>query len=251
VNSNQVSPTRRSRRIRAETSVRTADPYNDTDVIDSRGPRTNQAVIGTLALVAVVTGQAWIFGLLALQLGVGLTLGRRWCLPCLLYFEVIQPRFGEGPLEDARPPRFANMLGFVFLSSAAVLFYAGAETAAFVLGALVAALALLAAVVGLCAGCELYRLTARLRGVAARHVRRIEPHDVGLGAVDSNAIVHFTHPLCSECRDWEDRLARNGQPHVTVDVKRHPELARKYGIAVVPTVVSVAPDGTVLERLAP
>ena len=28
---------------------RRADPYRDLDVIDSRGPRTNQAVIGTLA----------------------------------------------------------------------------------------------------------------------------------------------------------------------------------------------------------
>jgi hypothetical protein len=99
-------------------SPRTADPYRDTDVIDARAPRTNQAVVGTLALVAVVTGQAWILALLALQLAIGLTLGRRWCLPCLLYFELIQPRFGEGPLEDARPPRFANLVGAVFLGAA-------------------------------------------------------------------------------------------------------------------------------------
>jgi hypothetical protein len=231
---------------------RTAHPYRDTDVIDSRGPRTNQAVVGTLALAGVVTGQAWIFALVALQLALGLTLGRQWCLPCLLYFEVIQPRFGEGPLEDARPPRFANMLGLAFLATAAALHYAGAETAATVLGLLVAGLALLAASSGFCAGCEMYRLTARLRGVAAKHVPRIEPGDVDLPpAGPRGAVVHFTHPLCSECREWEDRLERDGQPHVTVDVKRRPELARKYGVAVVPTVVSVAADGTVLERLAP
>jgi hypothetical protein len=233
-------------------SARTADPYRDTDVIDARAPRTNQAVVGTLALVAVVTGQAWILALLALQLAIGLTLGRRWCLPCLLYFELIQPRFGEGPLEDARPPRFANMLGLAFLSAAAALHYAGAETAAGALGMLVAGLALLAAGLGFCAGCEMYRLTARLRGVAARHVPRIDPGDVGLPPTGpGGAVVHFTHPLCSECREWEDRLERNGQPHVIVDVKSRPELARKYGIAVVPTVVSVAADGTVLHRLAP
>src|SRR5688572_33363411 len=112
---------------------RAAHPYRDTDVIDSRAPRTNQAVIGTLSLVAVLTGQAWLLGLLALQLAIGLTLGRRWCLPCLLYFELIQPRFGEGPLEDARPPRFANLLGFAFLSSATALYYTGAELAGSVL----------------------------------------------------------------------------------------------------------------------
>jgi hypothetical protein len=30
-----------------------------------------------------------------------------------------------------------------------------------------------------------------------------------------------------------------------------PDLARKYGVAVVPTVLAVGSDGTVLERLAP
>src|SRR5919201_2787421 len=231
---------------------RTADPYEDLDVIDARGPRTNQAVIGTLAVVAVLTGQAWLLGLLALQLAIGLTLGRRFCLPCLLYFEVLQPRLGEGPLEDARPPRFANMLGLVFLGSATAFYYLGAETVAWTLGLLVAGLALLAATSGLCLGCETYRLSARLRGVAAKHVRRIELEDVGLAPDGRNhTVVHFTHPLCSECREWERRLERERRRHVTVDVKSRPELARKYGVAIVPTVIDVAGDGTVLQRLAP
>src|SRR5919109_2923812 len=126
-------------------TTRTADPYEDTDVIDARGPRTNQAVIGTLALVAVITDQAWLLGLLALQLAIGLTLGRRYCLPCLLYFEVLQPRFGEGPIEDARPPRFANFVGLVFLGTATIFYYAGLETVGAVLGSIVAALAPLTA----------------------------------------------------------------------------------------------------------
>jgi Domain of unknown function (DUF4395) len=189
--------------------------------------------------------------LLALQLAIGLTLGRRWCLPCLLYFEVIQPRFGEGPIEDARPPRFANLVGLVFLAGATVLDYAGLETAGTVLGSIVAALALLAATTGFCMGCQAYRLAARLRGVAARRVTRIDPADVALPATDGSAVVHFTHPLCSECRAWEQRLQRERRAHVVVDVSRQPRLAEKYGIAVVPTVVSIAADGTVLRRLAP
>jgi hypothetical protein len=231
--------------------TRTADPYKDTDVIDARGPRTNQAVVGTLALVAVVTGQPWLWGLLALQLAIGLTFGRRYCLPCLLYFEVIQPRFGEGPIEDARPPRFANLVGLVFLGSATISHYAGLETVGTVLGAIVAALALLAAATGLCMGCQAYRLAARLRGVAAKHVTRIDPSDVALPSSNGAAVVHFTHPLCSECQEWEERLERERTPHVVVDVSREPWLAHKYGIAVVPTVVAVSGDGTVLRRLAP
>ena len=55
---------------------RRADPYRDLDVIDSRGPRTNQAVIGTLAHVAFHAGWEWLPALIALQLAVALTLGR-------------------------------------------------------------------------------------------------------------------------------------------------------------------------------
>jgi Domain of unknown function (DUF4395) len=237
-----------SRRHNAQTASRSAHPYDDTDVIDARAPRTNQAVIGTLALVAFLTGAGWLVAVLATQLAIGLTIGRRFCLPCLLYFEVIQPRIGEGPIEDSRPPRFANFVGVTFLATATAAFLLDAPTLGWVLTLIVAALALLAAATGVCAGCELYRLTARLRGVAAKHVPRIDPHDVGL---DGAGVVQFSHPLCAECRVWERRLTDAGERHVSVDVSRRPELARKYGVAVVPTVVAVGADGEVLRRLAP
>ena len=143
---------------------RLADPYRDLDVIDSRAPRFNQVVVGVLSAVAVVTGWWWLFALLALQLLVGLTLGRRYCLPCLAYFELVQPAFGEGPLEDARPPRFANMVGAAFLSAATVSSLAGAEVLGAVLGGIVSLLALLAAATGFCAGCEAYKLGHLLTG---------------------------------------------------------------------------------------
>jgi hypothetical protein len=228
---------------------RTAHPYEDTDVIDERAPRTNQAVIGSLALLAFLLDLEWLPALLAAQLAIGLVFGRRFCLPCLLYFELIQPLLGEGPVEDARPPRFANLVGAVFLGGAGVAFAAGAPGAGWTLTLIVAALALLAAVTGLCMGCEAYRLSARLRGVSPGHVSRIEPADVSLDG--DGGVVQFTHRLCSECREWERRLDRDGRPHVTVDVAERPELARKYRVAVVPTVVAVRGDGTVVERLAP
>jgi Domain of unknown function (DUF4395) len=137
---------------------RLADPYRDLDVIDSRAPRFNQATVGVLSVVAVATGWWWLLALLAAQLAVGLTLGRRFCLPCLAYFELVQPRFGEGPLEDARPPRFANLVGTIFLAAATASYPAGLTTLGAVLGGLVAGLALLAAVTGFCTGCEAYKL---------------------------------------------------------------------------------------------
>ena len=143
---------------------RLADPYRDLEVIDSRAPRFNQATIGLLAVVALATGWWWLLGLLGAQLLVGLTLGRRFCLPCLAYFELVQPRIGEGPLEDTRPPRFANFVGAVFLTAATVAYAAGLTTLGAVLGGIVAALALLAAATGFCSGCEAYKLGSFLLG---------------------------------------------------------------------------------------
>jgi hypothetical protein len=143
---------------------RAADPYRDTSVIDARAPRFNQGVVGIVSLLAVTVGPWWLLAVLALQLLVGLTIGRRWCLPCVAYFELVQPRLGEGPLEDARPPRFANVVGAVVLSTASAAFLAGWDTAGMMLGALVAALALLASATGFCAGCEAFKLGYRLTG---------------------------------------------------------------------------------------
>jgi hypothetical protein len=141
-----------------------ADPYRDLAVIDSRAPRVNQAVIGALSLVALIGGWWWLYALLAAQLAIGLLFGRRFCLPCLAYFALMQPRLGEGPLEDSRPPRVSNMIGFVVLTGAAAASAAGATALGDGLGALVAALALLAATTGFCTGCEAYKLGCRLTG---------------------------------------------------------------------------------------
>ena len=143
---------------------RIADPYRDTSVIDARAPRFNQAVVGLVSLAAVTVGPWWLLAVLAAQLAIGLAVGRRWCLPCVAYFELVQPRLGEGPLEDARPPRFANVVGAVVLSAASLSFAAGLEPFGTALGALVAALALLATTTGLCVGCEAYKLGYRLTG---------------------------------------------------------------------------------------
>jgi hypothetical protein len=143
---------------------RLADPYRDTDVIDSRAPRFNQATIGVLSLVAALTGWHWLVGLLALQLVVGLVFGRRYCLPCLAYFELVQPRVGEGRLEDSRPPRAANVVGAVVLAASTLGYALGSDLAGTALALLVSGLALLAAATGFCTGCEAYKLGCRLTG---------------------------------------------------------------------------------------
>lgn len=235
----------------AATRPHSADPWRDTDVIDEHAARFGQATTGVVALLGALLGWPLAWALMSAQLFIGLTLGRRWCIPCVAYFTLLQPRFGEGPLEDSRPPRLANMMGTVFLGSAALLWWLGLPAAGTAIASLVAFLALVSASTGFCAGCEIYKLTAKLRGISPTHHDRVDPSDLpGLEGAP-RSFVAFTHPLCSECQDWEQRLLLTGDPLLKVDVRDQPDLAKKYGIAIVPTVVAVAPDGEVLERLAP
>jgi hypothetical protein len=229
---------------------RTAHPYRDLDVIDARAPRFNQATVGIVSLVAILTGIWPVLALLALQLGLGLRFGRRVCLACVAYFELVQPRFGEGPIEDSRPPRFANMIGFGVLSAASVSYAVGLTVVGSALGGVVAALALLAAITGFCAGCQIYRVGAHLRGIRGGDLRRIDLADVGIGPSEDGVVVAFSHPLCTDCRALTDELQASGRRFVTVDVRERRDLAHKYGIALVPTAVAVGTDGRVREWLA-
>jgi hypothetical protein len=234
---------------RAVTQTRTVDPYGDPDVIDSRAPRFNQATVAGLTILALATGWWWLTALLAVQLAVGLAFGRRYCLPCVFYFEVVQPRIGEGEIEDSRPPRFANILGAVFLGASTAAHVLGLHVVGWVLAGLVAGLATLAAATGLCVGCELYRLLARVRGIHPGATRRVDLDDLETSPVDG-VVVQFTHPLCTACRTVAQKLTAEGHEVVLVDISQRPDLARKYGIGVVPTALALAADGEVLARLA-
>ena len=229
---------------------RTADPYRDTEVIDAYAPRANQTVVGLVSLLAVVTGWWPLLWLLAAQLAIGLTFGRRYCLACVFYFEVVQPRIGEGPIEDSRPPRFANIVGTVFLGAASLAYGLGVPVVGAGLGLIVAALALLAASTGLCVGCEMYKIGARFRGIGRRELKHIDLAQIGVGEPRGEIVVEFTHPLCTDCRELERRLRDSGRQVVTVDVSRRPVSARQSGIAGGPTAGAVDASGTVTARIA-
>lgn len=230
-------------------ATRAADPWKDLAVIDSRAPRFNQAVVAALSLVALATGAWPLLALLGLQLAVSVAFGRRYCLPCVFYFQVLQPRLGEGPLEDSRAPRFANLVGAGFLNAAALAWAAGFGRAGFALGAVVAALASVAVVSGLCVGCEAYKLLARLSGIKGGSIDQIDLQQLGIRH-DGEVVVLFTHPLCADCQTVEPRLSSGGRTVVRVDVSRRKDLAKKYGVSVVPFAVAVAADGRVVAQLA-
>ncbi len=215
-----------------------------------RAPRFNQATVATVTLIGLLSGWWGLIALMGLQLIVGLRFGRRACLPCVFYFEFIQPRFGEGEVEDARPPRLANQMGAVFLSASAISFALGFVGLGQILGGMVAALATLAVTTGFCAGCEIYKFVARLRGIKPGSVEHIDLAEVGGASDGGQVVVQFTHPLCSGCHEVERQLTLDGHRLVMVDVSKRRDLAEKYHVSIVPTALAVEADGRVLERLA-
>ena len=134
--------------------------------IDPRGPRFNQAVLTIVLMVAFVLDIRWLVPVMGVVLLVGAALGPRFGPFLRLYAAVIKPRLpAPKHLEDPRPPRFAALVGTVFLAGSTLAFAGGNEVVAWALALVVAMLAGVAAISGLCIGCEVYLFVARRRGV--------------------------------------------------------------------------------------
>ncbi|HUP84087.1 MAG TPA: DUF4395 domain-containing protein [Acidimicrobiales bacterium] len=134
--------------------------------IDPRGPRFNQAVLTVALLVAFVLDAKVVVPVFAVVLLLGAAFGSKYGPFLRLYAEVIKPRLAPpADLEDPRPPRFAAAVGVGFLTAATLAFAAGAGGLGWILALIVASLAGLAALTGICIGCEVYLLLARWRGV--------------------------------------------------------------------------------------
>lgn len=127
------------------------------------------ATAGVLAVVLLIVDVArpLSIGLLGSQVAVfafTAFVSFQWSLWAQIYARFIWPRVGApSRLEDARPPRFAQLLGFVLTASALVLFAAGIDVAGYGLTALALGVAALNASTGWCLGCKVYLLIRRLR----------------------------------------------------------------------------------------
>lgn len=134
--------------------------------IDPRGPRFNQAMLTVALLGAFLLDTRVVVPVFAVVLLLGAAFGPRYGPFLRLYAEVIRPRLAPpADLEDPRPPRFAAAVGVAFLAAATIAFAAGATAVGWGLALVVASLAGLAAVTGICVGCEVYVLVARRLGV--------------------------------------------------------------------------------------
>jgi hypothetical protein len=135
--------------------------------IDPRGPRFG-AVLTTVVLAAALLTLSTPVGgaLLAWQTAV-FALGALAGLSAQpygwIYRRFVRPRLGAPTeLEDPAPPRFAQAVGLVFAVVALVAWIFGAGVIALVATAAALGAAFLNAAFGLCLGCEMYLIVARL-----------------------------------------------------------------------------------------
>lgn len=132
--------------------------------VDPRGLRFAAGVTTVLLALTLVFGSPWILAVQTLVFAIAVAFGVGASPYGLLFRRLIRPRLGPPPeLEDAAPPRFAQLVGLVF----AVVGLVGYLTGATVLGVVATGFALVAAfvnaAVGLCLGCEAYLLIHRIR----------------------------------------------------------------------------------------
>jgi membrane protein implicated in regulation of membrane protease activity len=129
--------------------------------IDPRGMQFNAALASVvLALVlATVTTPVGVV-LLAVQValfGAAVVLGVQRTPAAALFRRYVRPQLGPPAyLEDPRPPRFAQGIGFLFTAVGLVGFLTGSAVLGYAAVALALVAALLNATVQVCLGCKIY-----------------------------------------------------------------------------------------------
>jgi small-conductance mechanosensitive channel len=128
--------------------------------VDPRGLRVVAGITAVVLALVLITPRPVSVALLAVQVAVfaiSALVSLQASPYAVLFAKVVRPRIGPpAELEDARPPRFAQVVGLGFTAAALIAFLAGATTVGYVATAFALVAALLNASVGLCLGCELY-----------------------------------------------------------------------------------------------
>ena len=128
--------------------------------VDPRGLRFSAAITSVVLALILVLPATISTPLLAAQVVVfaaSALVGLQYSPYAQLFARVVRPRIGAPPhTEDARPPRFAQMVGLAFTAAGLLTVLVGAASAGLVLIAFALVAALLNAATGFCLGCELY-----------------------------------------------------------------------------------------------
>lgn len=165
-----LHPPRSAEAVRTEAPRTEAAARPALDRVDVRGPRfvawvTTAVLVLVLLTAAVAPGPATaLIAVQAVVFAVGAVVGPRRHPYGLIYGKFVAPRLGPVTETEPTPPlRFAQLLGFVFAAVSLLGFALGST----VVGAVFAGFALFAAFLnaafGVCLGCRIYPLVARLR----------------------------------------------------------------------------------------
>jgi hypothetical protein len=154
----------------SSTSVRSGSA---TDQVDVRGPRF-AAWITTGVLLAVLVASGFSIPVAAIALAaqavvfaIGAIRGPRNHPYGLIFARLVAPRLAPvTEREPVEPLRFAQFVGLVFAAAGVAGFTLGAPLVGVVATAFALAAAFLNAAFGICLGCQIYPLAARLRRTA-------------------------------------------------------------------------------------
>jgi hypothetical protein len=132
--------------------------------VDHAALKANQLFIISLSILAFIFNQPWLAAFVALVMGLGSALKVPGFLP--IYKYIIKPRGWMKPdilNDNPEPHRFAQFLGFLFMTAGSISLFLGAGILGWSLVWIVVALAALNAFGGFCVGCAVYYWLARLK----------------------------------------------------------------------------------------
>ena len=131
--------------------------------VDHSALKTNQLFIIALSILAFIFNQPYLAAFVALVMGIGAALKTPGF--GFIYKYILKPRGWMKPdvLDDnPEPHRFAQFLGFLFMTAGSISLFLGASILGWGLVWLVVALAALNAFGGFCVGCAVYYWLVRL-----------------------------------------------------------------------------------------
>ena len=132
--------------------------------VDHSALKANQLFIISLSILAFIWNLPALAAFVALVMGIGSALKVPGFLPVYTY--LLKPRGWMKPdvLDDnPEPHRFAQFLGFLFMTAGSLALFSGAAILGWSLVWLVVALAALNAFGGFCVGCAVYYWLSRLQ----------------------------------------------------------------------------------------
>ena len=131
--------------------------------IDARGPRFTATITLVVLAIALLAQSIYVIGFQLLVFGIAAFIGLKKSPYGIIYRKLVQPRLrGPVPLEDQRPPRFAQLVGFLFALVAVIGLLSDAD-AVFTIATIFALVAaFLNSAFGFCLGCQMYLILVRI-----------------------------------------------------------------------------------------